>query len=113
MDFSKVDINGKDFTNKRDISLEKNFGEIAGMNDTLTFMLNIKNKTTGAPFHGTLNQPLLLVASNTNVNINPVSTVLVSQGTATMTITPKNAGNVYIAINLGVTRIGGISVSIQ
>ena len=113
LDFSKVDLVGREFLNKRDISIEKNFWEIVGMEDKMSFTMTIKNKVTGEPFHGTLNQPLLLVASNTNVTINPVSTVLVSKGTATMNLTPKNKGNVYIAINLWIAKIGGIILSIQ
>jgi hypothetical protein len=113
LDFSKVDLVGKEFVNKRELSLEKDFGEVVGTNDELTFTLKIKNKITGEAFHGTLSQPLLLIASNTNVHINPVSTVLVSHGEASMSVTPNKQGNVYIAINLGTAKIGGVSVSIQ
>jgi hypothetical protein len=113
LDLSKVDLVGKEFVNKRDISIEKNFGEVVGMNDDLTFTLKIKNKVTGEAFHGTLSQPVLLIASNTHINLNPVSTVLVSHGIATIKMTPKTKGSVYIAVNLGTAKIGGVSVSIQ
>jgi hypothetical protein len=108
-----VDLVGKEFVNKRELSLEKDFGEVVGMSDELTFTLKIKNKITGEAFHGTLSQPILLIASNTHINIAPVSTVLVSHGSASMKVTPKTKGNVYIAINLGTAKIGGVSVSIQ
>lgn len=100
-----MDLVGREFINKRDLSIEKNFGEIVGLNDTLSFTIKVKNKVTGEAFHGTLNQPILLIASNTNIDINPVSTVLISQGGGTITLTPKAKGNVYIAINLGTAKI--------
>ncbi|GHV24597.1 hypothetical protein FACS1894176_01260 [Bacteroidia bacterium] len=59
------------------------------MSDDLKFTVKIKNKITGESFHGTLTQPLLVIANNTNVSINPVSTVLISHGQAEITITPK------------------------
>jgi hypothetical protein len=68
---------------------------------------------TGEAFHGTLSQPLLFIASNTHVTLAPVSTVLISHGVATVKMTAKTKGNVYIAVNLGTTKIGGITVSIQ
>jgi hypothetical protein len=108
-----VDLVGKEFINKRDISVEKNFGEVVGMNDDLVFTVKIKNKVTGEAFHGTLSQPILLIASNTHVQLNPVSTVLVSRGVATIKMTPKTQGNVYIVLNLGTAKIGGVSVSVQ
>jgi hypothetical protein len=113
LSFDKVDLVGKEFVNKRDISVEKNFGEVVKMDDELLFTVKIKHKITGEVFHGTLSQPILLIASNTHVSINPVSTVLVSHGVANIKMTPKTKGSVYIAINLGTTKIGGMSVSIQ
>jgi hypothetical protein len=89
LDFSKVDLVGKEFLNKRDIIVEKNFGDSVSLSDDLKFTVKIKNKITGEFFHGTLNQPLLVIANNTNVSLNPVSTVLVSRGFAEITITPK------------------------
>ena len=100
LDFSKVDLVGKDFVNKWDITIEKNFGEVVGSDDVLMFTLKIKNKMTGEAFHGTLSQPVLFIANNTRVDITPVSTVLVSHGVATVTVTPKTKGSVYIAVNL-------------
>jgi hypothetical protein len=98
---------------KRDISIERNFGEIVEIDNNLTFTINIKNKITGEPFHGTLSQPMLFIASNTNLTINPVSTVLISHGVGRVTVTPKIKGNTYIAINMGTANIGGISINIQ
>ncbi|MDR2415224.1 MAG: hypothetical protein LBD75_01020 [Candidatus Peribacteria bacterium] len=100
LDFSKVDLVGKTFLNTRDISLEKSFGEEVTMNNELVITVHIKHKITGEAFHGTLSQPLLLIANNTNVNIVPVSTVVISRGEAKITIEPKAKGNTYIAINL-------------
>ncbi len=105
LDLSKLDISAKEFTNRRELALERNFGDTLTLEQPVQIMLTLKNKQTGEPFHGTLNQPLLLIASNTNVDINPVSTVLVSQGTAMMYLTPKKKGNVYLAVNLGTVKI--------
>jgi hypothetical protein len=100
LDFSKVDLVGKTFLNTWDISLEKTFGEEVAVNGELSITIKIKHKITGEAFHGTLSQPLLLIANNTNVNITPVSTVVISRGEAKITILPKAKGNTYIAINL-------------
>jgi hypothetical protein len=100
LDFSKVDLVGKEFLNKWDIVIEKNFGDSVSLDDNLKFTVTIKNKITGEFFHGTLNQPLLVIANNTNVSLNPVSTVLISRGQAEITITPKKQGNTYLALNL-------------
>jgi hypothetical protein len=98
--FDKVDAVGKEFLKKREIVLEKDFGEILALNNEVTLTIKIKDKTTGEGFHGTLSQPLLMVANNTNINLKPVSTVLITHGEAKITLTPKKAGNVYLAINL-------------
>ncbi|MDR2190457.1 MAG: hypothetical protein LBP53_04650 [Candidatus Peribacteria bacterium] len=105
LDTSKVDLIGKEFLNKRDLRIEKQFGEVVALDDSLTFTVYITRKGSDEPFHGTLNQPLLLIASNTNIHINPVSTVIVNQGKATITLTPQAKGNVYIALNLGTAKI--------
>jgi hypothetical protein len=47
------------------------------------------------------------------VNINPVSTVLITRGKATMKVAPSIKGNVYIAINLGTAKLGGVVVNIK
>ncbi|MDR0651007.1 MAG: hypothetical protein LBG59_06520 [Candidatus Peribacteria bacterium] len=79
LDLSKVDLVGKTFLNTWDISLERHFGEEVAVNDELVMTVKIKHKITGEAFHGTLSQPLLLIANNTNVNIVPVSTVVISR----------------------------------
>lgn len=113
LDFSNVDLNAKEFLNKRNISIEKNFSDTVTLTDPMSFTISIKNKTTGENFHGSLTQPILFIASNTNVSLDPVSTVVVAQGKATVNITPKTSGSVYIAINLGTAKIGGVSVAIK
>jgi hypothetical protein len=113
LDFSKVDLKGKEFINKRDISIQKNFSDTVASTDPMSFTITIKNKATGENFHGSLTQPLLFIASNTNITLDPVSTVVIAQGQATVHITPKTTGSVYIAINLGTAKIGGISVAIK
>jgi hypothetical protein len=100
LDFSKVDLNAKEFLNKRNISIEKNFSDTVTLTDPMSFTISIKNKITGENFHGSLTQPILFIASNTNVTLDPVSTVVVAQGKATVNITPKTTGSIYIAINL-------------
>jgi hypothetical protein len=39
--------------------------------------------------------------------------VVVAQGKATVNITPKTTGSIYIAINLWTAKIGGVSVAIK
>lgn len=113
LDFSKVDLNAKEFLNKRDISIEKSFSDAVNQNEDIYLTMTVKEKSTGNLYHGTLNQPILLIASNINVSINPVSTVLISQGKATMKLSPTTKGNVYIAINFGTAKIGGFTLTIN
>lgn len=105
LDFSEVDLVGKEFLNKWNIVVEKNFGEIISLDDELKFTVKITNKITGEFFHGTLSQPLLVIANNTNVSLLPVSTVLIVRGYAEINIVPKKLGNTYLALNLGTAKI--------
>ncbi|MDR3169690.1 MAG: hypothetical protein LBU27_08360 [Candidatus Peribacteria bacterium] len=113
LDFTKVDLVGKEFLNKWEVVIEKDFGEVVSLEDTLKFTVKIKHKVTGELFHGTLNQPLLVIANNTNVSLTPVSTVLVTRGQAEIKITPKKVGNTYLALNLGTAKIGNAIINIQ
>lgn len=112
IDFSKLDIVGKQFLDKRDISITKTFSNQVNLQDSYTITLNITNKKTWEPFHGTLTQPILFITNNTNISLNPVSTILVNHWTATITLTPKIKGSTYIMINLWTVKIAGFTLNI-
>lgn len=60
----------------------------------------VHDKTTGAPFNGTLPQPLLLISSTTDLQISPVSSVLVVQGEAVISLRAEKPVDAYVSVNL-------------
>ena len=113
LDFSRVDLIASQFLNKRDVRIEKDFWMDLPVGQPATLTLSITDKKTGAPFNGTLPQPLLLVANTTNLQITPVSTVVVTQGSAKIHLMSKISGNAYVFINLWTNKIGDFYVNIK
>lgn len=113
LDFSNLDVNGKEFTNKWNLEIEKSFKDILPFENSAEIVIHVTNKVSWAKFNGTLNLPITAIASNTNISLNPVSITLVQDGKATITITPMKKGNTYIALNLWNAKIGWTTISIQ
>ena len=108
-----LDINGKEFVNKWNIEIEKEFDDSIMLEQSTQIVIRVTNKVSWAKFNGALNIPFTVIASNTNVSLNPVSVMLVKDWEARITITPVKKWNTYIAINLGNTKISGTTISIK
>ncbi|MBO7504635.1 hypothetical protein J6T66_00190 [bacterium] len=77
LNFDGLDINGKEFVNKWNIEIEKEFDDSIMLEQSTQIVIRITNKVSGAKFNGALNIPFTAIASNTNVSLNPVSVMLV------------------------------------
>ena len=108
-----LDINGKEFVNKWNIEIEKEFGDSIMLEQSTQIVIRVTNKVSWAKFNWALNIPFTAIASNTNVSLNPVSVMLVKDWEARITITPIKKWNTYIALNLGNTKISGTTISIK
>ena len=108
-----LDVNGKEFVNKWNIEIEKEFDDSVMLEQSTQIVIRITNKVSWAKFNGALNIPFTAIASNTNVSLNPVSVMLVKDWEARITITPVKKWNTYIALNLGNTKIWGTTISIK
>lgn len=114
LNFDELDYYGKEFLDQYNVVIKKNFtDEIALEDQSKYFSVEITNKRTGEPLHGTLSQPLIFIASNTNVSLDPVSTTLIVKGNSTVKIAPKKQGATYLLIMLGTSRIGGVTLSLE
>ncbi|MCR5411446.1 MAG: hypothetical protein K6E76_00210 [Patescibacteria group bacterium] len=114
LNFDELDYYGKEFLDQYTLTIKKNFtDEISVDDNSKYFSVEITNKRTGEPLHGTLSQPLIFIASNTNVSLDPVSTTLIVKGNATVKIAPKKQGATYLLIMLGTSRIGGVTLSLE
>ena len=108
-----LDINWKEFINKWNIEIEKEFDNSIMLEQSTQIVIHVTNKVSWAKYNGALNIPFTVIASNTNVSLNPVSVMLVKDWEARITITPVKKWNTYIAINLGNTKISGTTISIK
>lgn len=77
IDTSSLDGNGKAFFDEWSVDLTGDLASPIKKNQTRSLTLLIKNKKTGAGFNGILQQPIILVASSTNVSLDPVAISLV------------------------------------
>lgn len=112
LDTSKLDTVWKQFIEKRNISIEKPNSTSLKLNQQINIKLKITNKKTGENFHWTLTQPILFITNNTNVSINPISTVLISHWVADIKLTANSVGNTYVAINIGTAKIADFILNI-
>ena len=113
LNFDWLDVNWKEFINKWNIEIEREFDDSIMLEQSTQIVIRITNKVSWAKFNWTLNIPFTAIASNTNVSLNPVSVMLVQDGEAKVTITPMKKWNTYIALNLGNTKIWGTTISIK
>ena len=113
LNFDGLDINGREFVNKWNIEIEKEFYDSIMLEQSTQIVIRITNKVSWAKFNGALNIPFTVIASNTNVSLNPVSVMLVKDWEARITITPVKKWNTYIALNLWNTKIWGTTISVK
>ena len=113
LNFDGLDINGKEFVNKWNIEIEKEFSDSIMPEQSTQIVIRVTNKVSWAKYNGALNIPFTAIASNTNISLNPVSVMLVKDGEARITITPVKKWNTYIALNLWNTKIWGTTISIK
>ena len=113
LNFDGLDINWKEFVNKWNIEIEKEFDDSIMLEQSTQIVIRVTNKVSWAKFNWALNIPFTAIASNTNVSLNPVSVMLVKDGEARITITPVKKWNTYIALNLGNAKIWGTTIAIK
>ena len=113
LNFDWLDINWKEFVNKWNIEVEKEFDDSIMLEQSTQIVIRVTNKVSWAKFNWALNIPITAIASNTNISMNPVSVMLVQDGEAKIVITPMKKWNTYIALNLGNAKIGWTTISIK
>ena len=112
IDTSALDNNGKAFFDEWSIDLTGDVASPIKKNQTRILTLTIKNKKTWRPFNGILQQPIILVASSTNVNIDPVAISLVKDWQVEIKVQGNQVGNTYTAINLGLNKVASLNLSV-
>ena len=113
LNFDWLDVNWKEFVNKRNIEIEKSFEDSIMLENSTEITIRIVNKVSWDKFNWALNIPITAIASNTNVLLDPVSVMLVKDWEAKITITPVKKWNTYIALNLWNTKIWGTTIAIK
>ncbi len=113
LNFEWLDINWKEFVNKWNIEIEREFDDAIMLEQSTQIVIRITNKVSWAKYNWALNIPFTAIASNTNISLNPVSVMLVQDGEARVTITPMKKWNTYIALNLGNAKIWGTTIAIK
>ena len=113
LNFDGLDINWKEFVNKWNIEIEKDFEDSIMLENSTQLIIHVTNKVSWAKYNGALNIPITAIASNTNISMNPVSVMLVQDWEAKIVITPVKKWNTYIALNLWNTKIGWTTISIK
>ena len=112
IDTSALDNNGKAFFDEWSVDLTGDVASPIKKNQTRILTLTIKNKKTWQPFNGILQQPIILVASSTNVTIDPVAISLVKDWQVEITVQGNQVGNTYTAINLGLNKVASLNLSV-
>lgn len=113
LDYSQLDVNGKEFVNKWNLEIEKGFDDKVLLENSTQLIIHVTNKVSWEKYNGALNLPITAIASNTNVSLNPVSIMLVQNWEAVITVTPLKKWNTYIALNLWNAKIWGTTISVQ
>lgn len=103
LDLSKLDTSTQNIFSNWNLTLS---GDTTPMktNETKSFTLTMK-KADGDVFNGILQQPIIFVANSTNISIDPVAISLVKNGEVQINLTAQTQGEVYIAIQIGTTKI--------
>ena len=113
LNFDGLDVKWKEFVNKRNIEIEKEFDDSVMIERSTQITIRVTNKVSWAKYNWALNIPFTAIASNTNISLNPVSVMLVQDGEAKITITPVKMWNTYIALNLWNAKIGWTTIAIK
>ncbi len=113
LNVSQLDLAASQFVNKWDIRLEKDFSTDLSVGAKGTLTIAITDKKTWEPFNWTLPQPLLLISNTTDVQISPVSSVVVSQWMAKVILTSDKATNAYVSVNFWANKIGNFQINIK
>lgn len=112
IDTSSLDGNGKAFFDEWSVDLTGDLASPIKKNQTRSLTLLIKNKKTGAGFNGILQQPIILVASSTNVSLDPVAISLVKDWAVEIKVQGNQIGSTYTAINLGLNKVASLNLSV-
>ena len=110
---TKLDSTGKKFFNEWNITIEGDATTALKKWETRELKLVI-NKTNGDKFNGVLKQPIMFVANSTNISIDPVVISLVKNGEVVIKLKAgQQAGDVFVAVNLGTNKMGWFTVKVQ
>lgn len=112
IDTSSLDGNGKAFFDEWSVDLTGDLTSPIKKNQTRILKLLIKNKKTGVWFDGILQQPIILVASSTNVSLDPVAISLVKNWEVEIKVQGNQVGTTYTAINLGLSKVASLNLSV-
>lgn len=114
LDLENIDFHTKEFLSLYDLVIERNFSdEVSLWDDNLFLTISLKNKKTWELYHGTLDYPLIFIASNTNLWIDPVSVTLMVKGNAVVQLSPKKVGTTYLMIMMGTSKLWGMTLLIE
>lgn len=111
-DTSKLDAVGTAFFDEWNVVLTWDLLAPMKVWETRTVKLLIHHKKTGAPFDGILKQPIILVASNTSISLDPVAISLVKNGEVQIQVKGFQVGTTYTAVNLWVNKIWGLNINV-
>lgn len=111
-DSAHLDKLGKEFFAEWNVSLSGDILSPIKKGEPRTLKLKITNKSTGLPYEWILKQPIILVASSTNISLDPVAISLVKNGEVDIKVSAHQAGSTYTAINLGVSKVAGMHISV-
>ena len=110
---TKLDSTGKKFFSEWNIKIEGDVSTTLKKGETRELKLTV-NKENGDKFNGVLKQPIMFVSNSTNIAIDPVVISLIKNWEMTIKIKAgQQAGDVYVAINLGTNKMGGFTMKIQ
>ena len=110
---TKLDDTGKKFFKEWNISIEWDVSTALKKGETRELKLVI-NKANGDKYNWVLKQPIMFVSNSTNISIDPVVISLVKNGEVAIKLKAwQQAGDVFVAVNLGTNKMGGFTIKVQ
>ena len=110
---TKLDDTGKKFFKEWNIKIEWDATTALKKGETREFKL-IVDKASWDKFNGVLKQPIMFVSNSTNISIDPVVISLVKNGEVVIKLKAgQQAGDVFVAVNLGTNKMGGFTVKVK
>ena len=110
---TKLDDAGKKFFNEWNIKIEGDVTTALKKGETRELKL-VVDKTNGDKYNGVLKQPIMFVSNSTNITIDPVVISLVKNGEVSVKFKAgQQAGDVFVAVNLGTNKMGGFTVKVE